>query len=82
MGDTNGEAPLPCPTCGGELNQRSDDREDVVRGRLEVYHRETAPLVEFYQGRPSFRTVDGDQTPDVVAQAVRAALSAVNGAAA
>ncbi len=82
VGDTNGEAPLPCPTCGGELNQRSDDREDVVRGRLEVYHRETAPLVEFYQGRPSFRTVDGDQTPDVVAQAVRAALSAVNGAAA
>lgn len=82
VGDTSGEAPLLCPTCGSELSQRSDDREDVVRGRLEVYHRETAPLVEFYQGRASFRTVDGDQTPEVVAQAVQAALSAVNGAAA
>ena len=80
VGGTDGETPLPCPTCGGELNQRSDDREDVVRGRLKVYHRETAPLVEFYRERASFRTVDGDQTPEVVAQAVQAALSAVNGA--
>ncbi len=80
VGGTDGETPLPCPTCGGELNQRSDDREDVVRGRLKVYHRETAPLVEFYRERASFRTVDGDQTPEVVAQAVQAALTAVNGA--
>ena len=80
VGGTDGETPLPCPTCGGELNQRSDDREDVVRGRLKVYHRETAPLVEFYRERASFLTVDGDQTPKVVAQAVQAALSAVNGA--
>jgi len=82
VGAADGQAPLPCPTCGGELNQRSDDREDVIHGRLEVYHRETAPLVEFYQERASFRTVDGDQPTDVVAQAVQAALSAVNGAAA
>jgi adenylate kinase len=80
VGATDGRVPSPCPTCGGELNQRSDDGEDVVRERLKVYHRQTAPLVEFYHDRLTFRTVDGDQTPEFVAQAVQTALRAMNGA--
>jgi adenylate kinase len=49
---------------GEPLIQRDDDREDTVRGRLEVYHRQTHPLVDFYQARAKrssvrFARVDG-----------------------
>ena len=63
-----------CGTCGGELVQRSDDREDVVRERLRVYHERTAPLVDFYSGQARFRSVDGSQLPDLVASAVSEAV--------
>ena len=69
-----------CAACGGELVQRSDDREDVVRERLRVYHEQTSPLVEFYKRRPTFRSLDGNQAPDLVAAAVGAALEMAVGA--
>jgi len=53
---------------------REDDREDVVRKRLEVYHAETAPLVERYATEGLLRKVDGDQTIEEVAQAIFAAV--------
>ena len=59
--------------------QRSDDREEVVRERLRVYHEQTSPLVEFYQRRPSFKSVDGSQSPDQVARAVQDALDVAVG---
>ncbi len=68
-----------CGTCGGELVQRSDDREDVVRERLRVYHEHTAPLVEFYGGRAEFRSLDGSQAPDLVASAVGEAVDSAVG---
>ncbi|HCL80394.1 MAG TPA: adenylate kinase [Synergistaceae bacterium] len=37
-----------CEICGGELYQRDDDTESVIRGRLKVYHDQTAPLIAFY----------------------------------
>lgn len=40
-----------CDRCGGELYQREDDREEVVRERLRVYRRQTAPLVAYYRRR-------------------------------
>ncbi len=40
-----------CDLCGGSLAQRDDDKEEVVRKRLEVYRKQTQPLVEFYQER-------------------------------
>lgn len=40
-----------CDLCGGTLVQRNDDKEEVVRKRLEVYRKQTQPLVEFYQER-------------------------------
>lgn len=53
---------------------RSDDREEVVRERLRVYHEQTQPLVAFYEDRPSFRRVDGSQPPDAVNAALGAAI--------
>ena len=55
-----------CGVCGGGLVTRTDDTDGVVRERLKVYHRQTRPIVEFYSGRPTFRTIDGNQPPDRV----------------
>jgi adenylate kinase len=63
-----------CGKCGGVLVQRTDDGDGVVRERLKVYHRQTEPLVDYYSGRPTFRTVDGNRPPDVVMQALDAAV--------
>jgi adenylate kinase len=56
-----------CTRCGGLLVQRSDDSQDVVVERLKVYERQTFPLVEYYRNRPTFRVVNGAQSPDRVA---------------
>lgn len=48
-----------CPHCGGELYQREDDRAETVQNRLEVYRRQTAPLVEYYEGKNLLLKVDG-----------------------
>ena len=72
-----------CQRCGGKLVQRSDDNDAVVRERLKVYHRQTQPLVEYYQMRPTFRSVNGSQPPDRVAADLMAAIeSAATGVAA
>ncbi len=49
-----------CDIDGSPLYQRDDDREETVRHRLEVYRRETEPVVEFYRGRGVFETLDGE----------------------
>lgn len=59
-----------CHDCGGPLVPRADDREEVVRKRLEVYHGQTEPLVEHYAARPTFRRVDGAQLVDQVTAAL------------
>jgi adenylate kinase len=58
---------------------RPDDEEQVVRERLRVYRRDTQPLVEFYRERPTFRSVDGDQAPEAVADDIAAAIASVGG---
>jgi adenylate kinase len=65
-----------CGKCGGALVTRVDDGIDIVRERLKVYQRQTKPLVEYYAGRPSFSSVDGDRPPDLVTAAIDAALDA------
>lgn len=72
---------LTCAKCGGPLVQRRDDGSDVVRERLRVYAHDTHPLVEYYRRRPTFRSVDGDQTPDAVAADLAAAVASVIGGA-
>ena len=70
VGAAEGDPPAVCPDCGGALVQRRDDRESVVRERLAVYRERTAPLVDYYRDRPTFRSVDGSLSPDEVAAAV------------
>lgn len=69
-----------CPKCGGGLVQRVDDNEHVVRERLQVYERQTQPIVDFYGRRNTFRSIDGDQTEDSVAADLAAAVASALGA--
>lgn len=48
-----------CDTCGGHVRQRDDDTEEAVERRLELYERETMPIIDFYQERGLLVTVDG-----------------------
>lgn len=63
-----------CLEAGGELLQRDDDNEATIRNRLDVYQRETAPLVAYYRERGLLRTVAAQGSVDEVYAALRAAL--------
>ena len=64
-----------CRRCGGELVLRSDDEDASVRERrLQVYARETEPIVSYYRSRPTFRSINGAQSPDRVAEDVGEAI--------
>ena len=60
-------AATACAKCGGELIQRTDDDQGVVRERLRVYQTSTKPVLEYYRERPTFRVVNGAQSPERVA---------------
>jgi adenylate kinase len=68
-----------CRVCGGRLVQRSDDSEGVVRDRLTVYWRETQPMIGYYEGRETFRRVDGARSPKDVYAAIAEAVASVSG---
>jgi adenylate kinase len=73
--------PLRCRRCGGRLVQRGDDSAAVVLERLRVYRTQTRPLVEFYKERPTFRAINGAQSPDRVAADLIAAIDQAGGVA-
>jgi adenylate kinase len=64
-----------CGSCGGELYQREDDNEQTVRNRLEVYRKETEPLIEYYRPSGKMASIDGSQSPDEVFGRIEAAVS-------
>jgi adenylate kinase len=55
-----------CDTCGGEVVQRDDDKEDAIARRLKLYEDETAPLIEWYLERDKLVVIDGSGSPDRV----------------
>ncbi|HEX3540399.1 MAG TPA: adenylate kinase [Acidimicrobiales bacterium] len=57
-----------CDICGGEVVQREDDTEAAIRRRLELYERETAPLIAWYEQAGNMAHVDGMGLPDEVLQ--------------
>jgi adenylate kinase len=66
-----------CDTCGGRLEQRPDDSPEVVRGRLDVYLRQTAPVLEHYRRRGILRDVDGLGRPEEVTDRIAAIMTAL-----
>ena len=64
-----------CDVCGGEIVQRDDDREDVVRTRLEAYDISTSPLREYYRVAGIYREIDGLGTTDEVFERLKLAAA-------
>jgi adenylate kinase len=60
-----------CDVCGStDLYQRSDDNEETVKNRLDVYHKQTAPLIEYYSQQGKLHRIDGSQDMPVVTGAI------------
>ncbi len=59
-----------CDICSGEVVQREDDTEEAITRRLELYERQTAPLVEWYEVRGQLARVAGTGTPDTVTRRI------------
>lgn len=64
-----------CPSCGGEMYQRDDDKPETIQNRLNVYESQTAPLVEYYKGKGLLKAVDGDRPVDDVYTDVKELLA-------
>ena len=64
-----------CPSCGGEMYQRDDDKPETIQNRLNVYESQTAPLVESYKGKGLLKAVDGDRPVDDVYADVKELLA-------
>jgi adenylate kinase len=64
-----------CDQDGSRLVQRDDDHEETIRRRLEVYARQTAPLIEYYDEAGLLRRFDGTRTPEEVHDHIRATVA-------
>jgi adenylate kinase len=68
-----------CDSCAGELYQRLDDKREVVANRVNVYLRDTLPVVNRYEQRGILRRIDGNRPIAVVRAALRQALGVTEG---
>lgn len=59
-----------CNTCGQELVLRDDDKPETVKKRLDVYHQQTQPLIDYYKNAEVLAEVDGTQPMDTVFQGI------------
>ena len=73
-GYTGTAADAVCPKCGGEMYQRDDDKPETIQNRLDVYEKNTSPLVEYYRGQGRLTVVNGDDTVDAVYASAKEAL--------
>jgi adenylate kinase len=64
-----------CDQDGSRLLQRDDDKEETIRRRLEVYHAQTEPLIDYYDDAGLLRRFDGTRNPDEVHAHVRATVA-------
>ena len=55
-----------CDKCGGELYQREDDKEEVIRNRLKVYHKQTEPIIKYYEEKGVLVNIDGNNSIEEV----------------
>jgi adenylate kinase len=55
-----------CDNCGGKLYQRTDDKEETVKKRIEVYKKEVSSLITYYEGKGLLRRLPADEDADIV----------------
>jgi adenylate kinase len=64
-----------CDQDGSRLMQRDDDKPEVIRNRLQVYHDQTEPLIEYYDDQGLMRRIDGTRSPAEVHDHIRAVIA-------
>jgi adenylate kinase len=64
-----------CDQDGSKLVQRDDDKPETVKHRLEVYHDQTQPLIEYYEDKGLLKRFDGTRAPDEVHNHIRATIA-------
>lgn len=67
-----------CDICGGELVQRKDDTKETVLERLEVYSKQTQPLIEYYKNKDVLFELDGTKEKNEVFENISDVLGAIN----
>lgn len=65
-----------CDTCGADLILRDDDKPETVKKRLDVYHTQTQPLIDYYKNEGVLREIDGTLSMDAVFDGIVAILEA------
>lgn len=66
-----------CPTCGGQVYQREDDKAEVIQRRLEVYSEQTAPIIEFYRNEGLLISVSAVGSVEAITDSAITALKNV-----
>lgn len=66
-----------CEKCGGELIQRDDDKEEIIKDRIKVYNENTKPLVDYYKKKNILKTIDGQKNAVEVFEEITKALESV-----
>jgi adenylate kinase len=70
------KTPGKCDKCGGELYQRSDDREETVRDRLNIFFAQTVPIIDYYKKQDKLIRVNGNLGMQAVSKEIISALKA------
>ena len=65
---------VKCDACGGKLIQRTDDSAEVIKSRIDIYEKETAPLIDFYQKEGKIIEIDGNPSIEEVWQEIQQKL--------
>jgi adenylate kinase len=64
-----------CDRCGGEVTQRADDTPETVQKRLDTYHSQTAPVLDFFEELGLVQRVDGVGDIDTITERLRLAIA-------
>ncbi|MFA5156346.1 MAG: adenylate kinase [Candidatus Omnitrophota bacterium] len=57
---------MVCDNCGSQLYQRQDDKEETIKKRLDVYRKESAPLIEYYRAKNKLQQISADEEAETV----------------
>lgn len=63
-----------CDKCGGKLKEREDDKPETVKSRLQVYHTQTEPLIEYYKNKGMLKTAESQSTIEATTEEILSVL--------
>ena len=73
------KVPGICDICGGKLYQRDDDKPEAINKRLEVYTKQTEPLIAFYSAEKKLRNIDSSINPEASEEQITEIINSIKG---